>query len=326
MKKTDFPVDAVITWVDGNDKQHKAKCLKYGCDSIFNADDVGGNTRFASVGEIFYCIASIYRFAPWINKIYIVTDEQDPQVGKFLRKHFPGKYIPVEIIDHKSIFKGYEQYLPTFNSISIETMTWRIPGLSEHYIEFNDDFILTAPTVVNDFFATDKNVVCYGKITGSALVRITRFLKRNKNGGRKVTFKECMLNAASLLGKKRFFIKFYHTPRALLKSVYSNFFNGHNELLTSNISHRFRNHKQFNPQEIQYILLHEQKRCVFKRAYDNLLYIKPKKDIGYTLRKLEEFDKHPSAKFGCINSLDQASEQAQKTIIKWIEKRIGLNP
>ena len=326
MKKTDFPVDAVITWVDGNDKRHKAKCLKYGCDSIFNADDVGGNTRFASVGEIFYCIASIYRFAPWINKIYIVTDEQDPQVGKFLRKHFPGKYIPVEIIDHKSIFKGYEQYLPTFNSISIETMTWRIPGLSEHYIEFNDDFILTAPTVVNDFFATDKNVVCYGKITGSALVRITRFLKRNKNGGRKVTFKECMLNAASLLGKKRFFIKFYHTPRALLKSVYSNFFNGHNELLTSNISHRFRNHKQFNPQEIQYILLHDQKRCVFKRAYDNLLYIKPKKDIGYTLRKLEEFDKHPSAKFGCINSLDQASEQAQKAIIKWIEKRIGLNP
>ena len=326
MKKTDFPVDAVITWVDGNDKRHKAKCLKYGCDSIFNADDVGGNTRFASVGEIFYCIASIYRFAPWINKIYIVTDEQDPQVGKFLRKHFPKKYIPIEIIDHKSIFKGYEQYLPTFNSISIETMTWRIPGLSEHYIEFNDDFILTAPTVVNDFFATDKNVVCYGKITGSALVRITRFLKRNKNGGRKVTFKECMLNAASLLGKKRFFIKFYHTPRALLKSVYSNFFNGHNELLTSNISHRFRNHKQFNPQEIQYILLHDQKRCVFKRAYDNLLYIKPKKDIEYTLRKLEEFDKRPSAKFGCINSLDQASEQAQKTIIKWIEKRIGLNP
>ena len=326
MKKTDFPVDAVITWVDGNDKRHKAKCLKYGCDSIFNADDVGGNTRFASVGEIFYCIASIYRFAPWINKIYIVTDEQDPQVGDFLRKHFPEKYIPIEIIDHKSIFKGYEQYLPTFNSISIETMTWRIPGLSEHYIEFNDDFILTAPTVVNDFFTTDKYVVCYGKITGSALVRITRFLKRNKNGGRKVTFKECMLNAASLLGKKRFFIKFYHTPRALLKSVYSNFFNGHNELLTSNISYRFRNHKQFNPQEIQYILLHDQKRCVFKRAYDNLLYIKPKKDIGYTLRKLEEFDKRPSAKFGCINSLDQASEQAQKTIIKWIEKRIGLNP
>ena len=324
MKKTDFPVDAVITWVDGNDKQHKAKRLKYGCDAIFNADDVGGNTRFASVGEIFYCIASIYRFAPWINKIYVVTDEQDPQVGEFLKKYFPGRDIPIEIVDHKVIFKGYEQYLPTFNSISIETMTWRIPGISEHYIEFNDDFILTAPTEVDDFFTTDRNVVCYGKITYSAPVWITRFLKRNRNGSRKVTFKECMLNAALLLGKKRFFIKFYHTPRALLKSVYCNFFNEHNELLTSNISYRFRNHKQFNPQEIQYILLHDQKRCVFKRAYDNLLYIKPKKNIKYTIGKLEEFDKHPSAKFGCINSLDQTNEHIQETIIKWIEKRIGL--
>ena len=325
--ENNMPIDAVVTWVDGDDPIHRAKRMAYVTDQNEHLQvDVAGETRYRSLGEIAYCIASINKYAPWIRKIYIITDNQNPNLDEFLERNFPAGHIPMEIVDHKVIFRGYEQYLPTFNSISIETMTWRIPGLSEHYIEFNDDFILTAPTVVNDFFATDKNVVCYGKITGSALVRITRFLKRNKNGGRKVTFKECMLNAASLLGKKRFFIKFYHTPRALLKSVYSNFFNGHNELLTSNISHRFRNHKQFNPQEIQYILLHDQKRCVFKRAYDNLLYIKPKKDIGYTLRKLEEFDKHPSAKFGCINSLDQASEQAQKAIIKWIEKRIGLNP
>ena len=321
-----YPIDAVITWVDGDDERHKAKRMKYGNNTIFNAEDIAGDSRFASLGEIFYCVASLNRFAPWLNKIYLVTDEQDPHIDQLIDKYFPEKHIPMEIVDHKTIFRGYEEFLPTFNSISIESMTWRIPGLSEHYIEFNDDLILAAPVTPEDFFTADDNIVCYGKKSNYMLVKLSRMIKYRKNGFKKVTFKETMLNAASLLGKKRFFIKFYHTPRALLKSVYSNFFNGHNELLTSNISHRFRNHKQFNPQEIQYILLHDQKRCVFKRAYDNLLYIKPKKDIGYTLRKLEEFDKRPSAKFGCINSLDQASVQAQKTIIKWIEKRIGLNP
>ena len=141
MKNRSYPIDAVITWVDGNDKQHKAKRMKYGNSAMFKAEDVAGSTRFTSVGEIFYCVASIHRFAPWINKIYIVTDGQDPHVKSFIEKNF-SRQIPIEIVDHKTIFKGYEEFLPTFNSISIESLTWRIPGLSEHYIEFNDDFML----------------------------------------------------------------------------------------------------------------------------------------------------------------------------------------
>ena len=52
-----FPIDAVITWVDGNDPRHMAKRLKYGNDDILHADDVAGSTRYASVGEILSCNA-----------------------------------------------------------------------------------------------------------------------------------------------------------------------------------------------------------------------------------------------------------------------------
>lgn len=324
MKKKKIPIDAVITWVDGNDKRHKEKRKKYGTPHLFNTEDVAADTRYANVGEIFYCVASLNRFASWIHKIYIVTDSQNPNVDNFIRNNFPKGYIPMEIIDHKVIFKDYEAYLPTFNSIAIETMTWRIPGLSEHYIEFNDDFFLTAPTFPEDFFTHDGKVICYGKKYSTLLVKITRMIKRHRNGERKVTFKETMLNAATLLGKRCFFIKIYHTPRALLKSVYKRYFTTNPEELKKNISYRFRNHKQFNPQEIQYLQLYDNEQCILKKAYDNLLYLKPKKDIRYTEKKLSLFDKCPNFKFGCINSLDQADKKTQEIIIDWIQKRVGV--
>ena len=127
-------IDAVITWVDGDDPRHRAKREQYGNRRMLSQNDVAGNTRYASLGEIFYCVASLNRYAPWLNKIYIVTDEQNPMLDEWLANHFPEGTIPMEIVDHKVIFRGYEEFLPTFNSISIESMTWRIPGLSEHYI------------------------------------------------------------------------------------------------------------------------------------------------------------------------------------------------
>ena len=311
MKNRSYPIDAVITWVDGNDIQHKEKRMKYGNNAMFKAE------------EIFYCVASIHRFAPWINKIYIVTDGQDPHIKSFIEKNF-SRQIPIEIVDHKTIFKGYEEFLPTFNSISIESLTWRIPGLSEHYIEFNDDFMLAAPAMPEDFFTSDGKVVCYGKKYSSLLVRISRTVKRRWNGEKKVTFKETMLNAATLLGERWFFIKIYHTPRALLKSIYQEFFNAHCDILKKNISYRFRSHKQFNAEEIQYMLLYNSKRCILQSAHENLLYIKPKRKVRYTQKKLQLFEKRESAKFACINSLDNTSCEIQEKIIAWMQQRIGV--
>ena len=140
-------IDAVITWVDGNDPRHREKRMKYATSQLVESQDKAAETRFSDMGEIFLCVASINRYATWINKIYIVTDEQDPGLDDFLKMNFPQGHVPVEIVDHKVIFRGYEHVLPVFNSIAIETMTWRIPGLSDCFIEFNDDTILMKPVV-----------------------------------------------------------------------------------------------------------------------------------------------------------------------------------
>ncbi|MCK7538203.1 MAG: hypothetical protein MZV63_48255 [Marinilabiliales bacterium] len=43
-------------------------------------------------------------------------------------------------------------YLPTFNSISIANMIWRIKGLSENFVYFNDDTFLMREYKPEDWF------------------------------------------------------------------------------------------------------------------------------------------------------------------------------
>ncbi len=319
-----FKIDAVITWVDGDDPRHRAKREKYGNAKILNRDDVAGSTRYSSLGEIFYCVASLNRYAPWLNKIYIVTDEQDPKLDDFLAKYFPEGHIPVEIVDHKVIFRGYEKFLPTFNSISIESMTWRIPGLAEHYIEFNDDLILGAPTRPEDFFPEEGKVVCYGKHRPAMLVRLSRLLKYRMDGTKQVSFKESMLNATEINGSNWHFIMLYHTPKALLKSFYEKHFSEHPDHLLRNISHRFRHASQYNPEEAQYLALQREGRCTLRNANKELFYFMAKQDMGYIRRKLDRFTREANKKFGCFNSLDQVPEEGLKMVVEWIERRIQL--
>ena len=319
-----FKVDAVITWVDGDDPRHRAKRLQHGGHELRENEDIAGSTRFSNLGEIYYCIASLNRFAPWLHKIYIVTDEQNPMVEEWLTKHFPEGTIPMEIVDHKVIFRGYEEHLPTFNSISIESMTWRIPGLSEHYIEFNDDLILGAPTRPEDFFPEQGKVLCYGKCRSSLLVRLSRLLKYRMNKPKQVSFKESMLNAAELANHHNRFIMLYHTPKALLRSVYERFYADNPDALLRNISHRFRHATQYNPEEVHFLLLLDEGRCTVTDANKELFYFMAKQDMNYIRRKLDCFTREAGKKFGCFNSLDQAPEEGQKMVIDWIEKRIQL--
>ena len=316
-------IDAVITWVDGDDPRHKAKRQAFTSPEMVAEEHVASPTRFSSLGEIFYCVASINRFAPWINKIYIVTDEQNPSLEPFLEEHFPEGYIPIEIIDHKTIFRGYEEHLPTFNSISIESMTWRIPGLSDRFIEFNDDFILTAPVTPEDFF-TNEGVVCYATKECYLLTAFTRWFKRRKDGSQEVSFKGTMLNAAAQAGNKRYYLKIDHTPRGLLRTLYEEYFTTNPEALLRNISHRFRHAAQYNPQELQYIILYKQGLCDLRPVKGNLLYLKPKKGLEYIEKKLAKFSQSTTARFGCFNSLDMACEEGRNKVVAWIKERISL--
>jgi len=305
-----IPIDAVITWVDGNDPAHAAKMAAYGAPQKFAEEDVAGKTRYASVGEIYWCIASLRKFAPFLRKIFLITDGQDP--------HIPEGNIPVEVVDHRVIFRGYESCLPVFNSIAIETVSWRIPGLSEHYLELNDDFLLCAPVTPEDFFTPEGHPVCYCTPVSLPFTRFTRAIKRKENGHRKVTFKGMQLNGARLGGAWWRFFKLDHTPRPLLRSFFEGWFAAHPEQLSHNISFRFRDPSQFSCEELHYIRLHREGRLERRPVKGNLFYMEPKDKPEYIPKKMEKL-RSGNYKFCCFNSLDKAAAEDFALVQSWIQ-------
>lgn len=319
-------IDAVITWVDGDDPRHRAKRMRYGSYKALHANDIAGDTRYSSLGEIFWCVASLNRFAPWLHRIYLVTDEQDPGLDGFLRRNFPEGHIPVEIVDHKVLFRGYEEWLPTFNSVSLETMTWRIPGLSDRFIELNDDFVLAAPVSPEEFFTPEGRPICYAKKYGTAWTRFTRLFKYRRDGSRKVSFKGLMLQASALAGSPGYFFRLEHTPRPLRRDFYEEYFTAHPDLVLRNIRHRFRDVEQFTPQELQYLLLYRAGQCLRRDTRGLLFFLQPRKRRGYVAAKLARLERMGDAcRFVCFNSVDLASEADRRLIVGWIERRLGID-
>ena len=324
--KSEFPIDAVVTWVDGNDPAHKAARYKYSHNGEeFQYEDVASDTRFHSVGEIKYCVASILRFAPWIRKIYIVTDNQNPGIEEYIDRYFPNRTTPIEIVDHKVIFTGYEQYLPVFNSLSVESMLWRIPGLSEKFLYFNDDFMLVRPVTPETFFKDGKTLV-YGNWQSLCFINFLHFfknlfLRRNAAG-----YRVFLINTARLVGLRNKFLRLYHIPFAQQKKLFEEYYTEHKEVLIKNIGCRFREPSQYNPQALNYLLGLQKKLSFLVPAQKHFVYLMPKPHRGddYVSKKLQGFEKKSSAPFCCFNSLDKASEKDLNLILSWIHHRLGV--
>ncbi len=141
---TNFPIDVVYTWVDGEDPEWEARRAERlaGMTGTAQTKESSGAARFVSRDELRYSMRSIHLFAPWVRKIHLVTAGQVPE---WLVDH------PlVQVVDHTEIMPA--DALPTFNSHAIESCIHKIPDLAEHFIYFNDDFLLARPLSPRVFF------------------------------------------------------------------------------------------------------------------------------------------------------------------------------
>jgi hypothetical protein len=311
-QKNNMKIDAIIAWVDGNDPVLNAKRARYANNGdVFKKDEIAGATRYANLGEIYWCVRSINKFIPWVNKIYIVTDGQDPHVDSI---------IPVEIVDHKTIFRGYEQYLPTFNSISIETMLWKIPGLQEHFIYFNDDFILCKPLNPTDFFTDENTAILYGKPQVTWWTQLRYRIKPYIMHQDKVNPRQEMLNSVYMLGGSYTFPRVFHAPRSFLKSLYGEYYKTHPEALDRNLSCRFRDEKQFRPDVVCYLLMLKQGMLKYWHPKGELLEYYPKGGMKRLVRKMKLITRENGCKFATLNSLDKATPEMFSYIKDIMEK------
>jgi len=135
-------IDFVVTWVDKDDPKWKEEFAKY-AGKIDNTNNSISEARFRDQGLLKYWFRGVEKFAPWVRKIHFVTCGQKPG---WIDESHP----KLCLVNHEDYIP--KEFLPCFNSASIERHLHKIPGLSEHFVYFNDDFFIINKVGPERFF------------------------------------------------------------------------------------------------------------------------------------------------------------------------------
>lgn len=313
------PIDVVITWVDGDDPTHAARRALYQGSAHSSAGQDA--TRFADRDELYFCLLSILRHAPFVRLIHVVTDNQTPAaIARLAAQNIPG-HQKIRLVDHREIFRGHDTVLPVFNSISIESMLARIEGLSEQFVMFNDDMMLTAKVQPQDWFQ-EGQVVLRGVWFGLGLTVLgwlrghARHLPGLRAPAARFSNKEASRRAAVLAGLKGRTFVLAHAPYPALKSHCLHLMQSLPGYF-DNASHRFRSADQFNV-----IALFSQAEIARHQPVvlgeDDVVYMRADRDrLDRVLQKIARVQA-AGVKFLCIQSLDQASPPTAAAIADWL--------
>lgn len=279
----DFPIDVVIPWVEGSDPKHLEKRALYQKKPEKGANWAGLlNWRFVEVGEVKYAIYSIRRFAPWVRNIYLVTDDQCPDWLDNNKQ----KELNVQVIDHRVIFRDHLNALPTFNSISISTLFWKIPGISNHYISMDDDFFFVNSNYPEDFFINGRQVV-RGYWTPhipkafNMVKSLWRhlFIRRNFKNFHLTQHNNPHSRSGRTLGFKKTFFQPVHSPYTWRVDLQERYYTENPQLLSDSVSYRFRSKYQVEPISMASHLAIKNGLAIESKGDDCLLIIPDKEGL-----------------------------------------------
>jgi hypothetical protein len=237
--------------------------------------------RYRDYGTLKFLLRSIDKYAPWVNHVFLITDNQTPVWFKNNSK--------VKIIDHTSFID--EKYLPTFNSNAIELNIPKIQGLSENFVLFNDDYLLNNKVKPSDFFRDGKPVdaAIFNPIFPESefdRIRLNNVIPINSNFDKREVQKKhilkilnfrygkWILNNFLMLPYSRFsgFYDF-HLPIAYKKSEFNKVWNAESELLRNTISHKFREDSDISHWLIRYWRLLNGDFVVQKLPFGSFFYL-----------------------------------------------------
>lgn len=169
MSNQHVEIDLVYLWVDGNDPNWQAK-KRAVTGAVSDNSETNNKGRYVNNDELRYSLRSVEKHAPWVRRIFIVTDDQCPP---WLDTGNPR----IRVVDHKDIMPP--EALPSFNSTVIEYFLYRIPDLSEHFLFANDDMFFNADLRPDFFFGKDGYPIVRlkRKLFGRWHPRLTAFFK-----------------------------------------------------------------------------------------------------------------------------------------------------
>ncbi len=249
-------IDFVITWVDMDDPKWK-KAFAECSGKIDNSHNSFSEARFRDYGFLKYWFRAVEKFAPWVRKIHFVTCGQKPE---WLDENNP----KLHLANHEDFIP--KQFLPSFNSTSIEMHMHKIPGLAEHFVYFNDDFYITNTIEKERFF---KNGLPCDIAAFQYHPGISQWEKRIKNNIRLINKHFDKKEVVSryhdkwynkIYGKKarlNYILKYYpkfitlrtpHNAQPYLKSTFENVWAVAEKELLASAAHRFRTTEDLTPE------------------------------------------------------------------------------
>ena len=183
-------MDAVITYVNMNDPLWRQDYASTG--KSLNVK------RFRDWGTLKYLLRGIEVNMPFIENVFLVVsrESQVPHWADTSR---------LQIILHRDIIP--ERFLPVFNSTAIEMFLHRIPGLSEQFIYFNDDFFPVLPCKEEDFFEGNRIRTGFSH----HLFALNLYKKQTRNASN-------LAREALGLPRSRWYIRPQHTCCPMLRS------------------------------------------------------------------------------------------------------------
>ena len=309
-------IDAVITWVDGSEPSYKLKL-----DENLKNKKIT-KRQYHQANEIDFCVASIIKFAPFVRKIFIITDKQKPNLSRI--RHLVSLK-KIEIIDHEEIFRDNIDCLPSFNIRSIDALLFKIKNLSDKFIYFNDDMFLIKETSKEDWFKDNKAVLTghWAKTYNKQLIKTMTHKIKNLLKIRP-SFNAAQSKAANIVGFHNKYFKSFHCGRPQIKSVIKDFYDKNPQKLTNQIRYKFRDGRQYMPYSLCWHLLI--KENLYVESSSNKL-VEINKSRNLSAKKLEKIlrsiDSKIEVKFLNIQDLNMARSETQKVFQNWFIKKLN---
>ena len=334
MKKAskNFPIDAVITWVDGNDPIWK-KSKEYYVNQYTNPESTH-SARFRSWDNLDIVVDSIKKNLPWVRKIFIVTASQTPH-------WYNPKDRRVRLVFHEEFIP--KKYLPTFNSHTIELNLHRIKNLSEHFIYFNDDTFAIGPMKKTDFFkdglpcdfgimsihCQKKSLMIYDICNNDVAILNEHFDIKNINKHKWLNLKygfRYNLQNLFLFQCPRFpgFLN-AHLPQPFLKTTYKTVWKAEPEVLDATCMHKFRTRDDVNQWLLKSWQLCSGNFTPTKLKRRGALIDFEKNATESEIKKCINIINNQKCKLICINDGDTVThyDHIKKTVNRMLRKRLA---
>ena len=268
-------MDIVVTYVDDNKKWREEFNYWKGRETSKGQADINnrqafGEERIRDWGTFKYWFRGIEKNMPWINKIFLVVQDES-QVPIWLNRNNP----KLRIVYHEDFMP--KEILPVYNVVPILMYLCNIEDLGEYYVISDDDEFFLNLIKPDRFVRENKPVHADNRIP---------FEYYDMNTSDKVFF-EILNNNLKIeekYMKEKVKYGFYHLPDVRKKSFNQKILKeNYNEILESYKYSKFRNEHNISATIFSDLLKICNEAYIDNSLYENCSYCCLKSDVDFNL-------------------------------------------